>query len=229
MSTAQNTAAAEALAAVLPSVTAITPVLVSGRIVPESRDIVSASFVGSPSADIAVALNDTSVVDGAGGGGIVSLTDVLRPSLEAAAATLGTGVLGEASVSASDPVFTDAEASVFALNAGEKTIGYFAIRVRETTGLPAGMKPLNVPTLDRHLSRINDVEMTLTVEIGRTRMPIRDVLNMEPGGVIELDRSAGAPADVLLNGRLIAHGEVVVVDQDYAVRITKILDVDGLN
>ena len=47
--------------------------------------------------------------------------------------------------------------------------------------------------------------------------------------MIELDRSAGAPADVLLNGRLIAHGEVVVVDQDYAVRITKILDVpEGL-
>jgi len=71
--------------------------------------------------------------------------------------------------------------------------------------------------------------MALTVEIGRTRMSVRDVLGLEPGAVIELDRSAGAPADVLLNGRLIAHGEVVVVDQDYAVRITKILDVaDGI-
>ena len=66
----------------------------------------------------------------------------------------------------------------------------------------------------------------MTVEIGRTRMSVRDVLALEPGAVIELDRSAGAPADVLLNGRLIAHGEVVVVDQDYAVRITKILDMD---
>ncbi len=81
-------------------------------------------------------------------------------------------------------------------------------------GMPAG-----------NLGRINNVEMTLTVEIGRTRMSVRDVLGMEPGAVVELDRSAGAPADVLLNGRLIAHGEVVVVDQDYAVRITKILDV----
>jgi flagellar motor switch protein FliN/FliY len=69
----------------------------------------------------------------------------------------------------------------------------------------------------------------MTVEIGHTRMSVRDVLALEPGAVIELDRSAGAPADVLLNGRLIAHGEVVVVDQDYAVRITKILDVsEGL-
>jgi flagellar motor switch protein FliN/FliY len=72
--------------------------------------------------------------------------------------------------------------------------------------------------------------MALTVEIGRTRMAVRDVLNLEPGAVIELDRSAGAPADVLLNGRLIAHGEIVVVDQDYAIRITQILDVvEGMN
>ena len=75
------------------------------------------------------------------------------------------------------------------------------------------------------LGRINNVEMALTVEIGRTRMSVRDVLALEPGAVVELDRSAGAPADILLNGRLIAHGEIVVVDQDYAVRVTKILDV----
>jgi flagellar motor switch protein FliN/FliY len=56
------------------------------------------------------------------------------------------------------------------------------------------------------------------------RMSVREVLSLEPGAVIELDRSVGAPADVLLNGRLIARGEVVVVDQDYAVRITRILD-----
>jgi flagellar motor switch protein FliN/FliY len=80
------------------------------------------------------------------------------------------------------------------------------------------------------LGRISNVEMSLTVEIGRTRMSVRDVLALEPGAVVELDRSAGAPADVLLNGRLIAHGEIVVVDQDYAVRITKILDVaEGLS
>jgi flagellar motor switch protein FliN/FliY len=70
--------------------------------------------------------------------------------------------------------------------------------------------------------------MSLTVEIGRTRMSVRDVLNLEPGAVVELDRSAGAPADILLNGRLIAYGEVVVVDQDYAVRVTQILDTPDL-
>lgn len=229
MSNIQHSAAADKLAASLPVTVAVTAVLVSGRVIPETQSILSASFVGNPSADLAVALTDPDAVSGAGGSGIVSLSDVVRPSLEAAAATLGTGVLGDVTVSATDPVFTDAEASVYALNAGEKTIGYFALRVRESTGLPAGITPLAVPSIDKHLSRINDVEMSLTVEIGRTRMPIREVLGLEPGHVVELDRSAGAPADVLLNGRLIAHGEVVVVDQDYAVRITKILDVDGLS
>jgi flagellar motor switch protein FliN/FliY len=66
--------------------------------------------------------------------------------------------------------------------------------------------------------------MSLTVEIGRTRMAVRDLLALEPGAVVELDRSAGTPADILLNGKLIAHGDIVVVDQDYAVRITRILE-----
>ena len=66
--------------------------------------------------------------------------------------------------------------------------------------------------------------MTLAVEIGRTRMSVRELLAIEPGAVVELDRAVGTPADVLLNGRLIAHGEIVVVDQEFAVRITRILD-----
>lgn len=230
MSFAQHTAAAEAMASALPTTSPVKPVHVPGKIIPESKDIVTATFVGGISADVAIALNDPSDVSGAGGNAaLVSLTDVLRPALEASVSTLGTGVLGEASRSDSDPLFTDSEASVFALNAGERTIGYFAVRVRESISMPVGITPLEVPSINGRLNRINDVEMSLTVEIGRTRMAVRDVLNMEPGGVIELDRSAGAPADVLLNGKLIAHGEVVVVDQDYAVRITKILDVAGLS
>ena len=68
-----------------------------------------------------------------------------------------------------------------------------------------------------------DVEMTLTTEIGRTRMPVREVLDLVPGTVLELDRSAGSPADVMVNGRLVARGEIVVVDDEYAVRITEIV------
>jgi flagellar motor switch protein FliN/FliY len=72
-----------------------------------------------------------------------------------------------------------------------------------------------------------DVELSLTVEIGRTRLLMRDVMNLVPGAVLELDRSAGSPADILVNGRIIARGEVVVVDEDYAVRVTEILSPEG--
>ena len=71
-----------------------------------------------------------------------------------------------------------------------------------------------------------DVEMTLTAEIGRTRLPVRQVLDLLPGSVLELDRAAGAPADLMINGRLIARGEVVVIDEDYGIRITEIVSAD---
>jgi flagellar motor switch protein FliN/FliY len=68
-----------------------------------------------------------------------------------------------------------------------------------------------------------DVEMTLTAEIGRTRLPVRQVLELAPGAVLELDRTAGSPADVMVNGRLVARGEVVVVDEAYGIRVTEIV------
>lgn len=111
---------------------------------------------------------------------------------------------------------------MYSLSDGANTVGWFAIRLRDNS--TSGALVSNEPVAGK-LGRINNVEMSLTVEIGRTRMSVREVLGLEPGAVVELDRSAGAPADILLNGRLIAHGEVVVVDQDYAVRVTKIMDV----
>ena len=73
-----------------------------------------------------------------------------------------------------------------------------------------------------------DVEMTLTAEIGRTRLPVRQVLELAPGAVLELDRTAGSPADVMVNGRLIARGEVVVVDEAYGIRVTEIVSGHGV-
>jgi len=61
------------------------------------------------------------------------------------------------------------------------------------------------------------------VEIGRTRMTVKELLQLTPGAVVELDRAAGSPADLLVNGRLIARGEIVVVDEDYGIRVTEIV------
>lgn len=73
------------------------------------------------------------------------------------------------------------------------------------------------------LSLLQDVDMEVTVELGRTNMPIRELLALQPGMVVEIDRAASAPIDVLVNGRRIACGEVVVIDEEFGIRITEIV------
>jgi len=73
------------------------------------------------------------------------------------------------------------------------------------------------------LSLLQDVDMEVTVELGRTKMPIRELLALQPGMVVEIDRAASAPIDVLVNGRRIARGEVVVIDEEFGIRITEIV------
>ena len=199
---------------------------------------VAATFVGAVTADFALVLTDRSFLAAAGGSasGVVSAVDVLRPAMEAAAEVFDAGVLGELREEDAAALLSDPETAVFELTDGVSPAGWFAVRVREhgTVQDGRGQGGAAIGAQDglvaARLGLISNVEMALTVEIGRTRMSVRDALALEPGKVIELDRSAGAPADVLLNGRLIAHGEVVVVDQDYAVRITRILDTaEGLD
>ena len=213
----------------MPSTSILEAIAIEGVPTGPIDRAVIASFVGESSADLAIVfLDPVETADAAVEDSLlVSIVDVLRPALDAAAAMLGSGVLGDARVDDATALFSDPATAVFVLSAGDSAAGWFAIRMRESlTAAP----PISPESLANNLGRINNVEMALTVEIGRTRMSVRDVLGLEPGAVIELDRSAGAPADVLLNGRLIAHGEIVVVDQDYAVRITQILDVaEGLN
>ncbi len=68
-----------------------------------------------------------------------------------------------------------------------------------------------------------DVPVTVSMEIGRTRLPIRNLLQLNQGSVVELDRMAGEPLDVLVNGTLIAHGEVVVVNEKFGIRLTDVI------
>ncbi|MBG6178835.1 flagellar motor switch protein FliN [Arthrobacter sp. CAN_A1] len=221
-------AAADALVELLPTSVPARASLSTTRQMPSglAASALSGSFVGATSADVALILADGSVpVEAAGTDSpLVSPSDILRPALEAATAVLGAGVLGATLTGDATALFADPEATIFELTGNGRAQGWFAIRIRSGATKSFG-GPFASSSAAGKLGRINNVEMSMTVEIGRTRMSVRDVLDLEPGGVIELDRSAGAPADVLLNGRLIAHGEVVVVDQDYAVRITRILDV----
>ncbi len=76
---------------------------------------------------------------------------------------------------------------------------------------------------DINLDVILDVPVTISMEIGRTRINIRNLLQLTQGSVVELDRLAGEPMDVLVNGTLIAHGEVVVVNDKFGIRLTDVL------
>ncbi|KAF1688365.1 flagellar motor switch protein FliN [Pseudoxanthomonas taiwanensis] len=76
---------------------------------------------------------------------------------------------------------------------------------------------------DLNLDVILDVPVTLSLEVGRTRMPIRNLLQLNQGSVIELERGAGEPLDVFVNGTLIAHGEVVVINDRFGVRLTDVV------
>ncbi len=74
------------------------------------------------------------------------------------------------------------------------------------------------------LSRLSDIPMELSVEIGRTHMTVGETLDLRVGSVVTLERLAGETADLLVNGTAIARGEVVVIDERYGLRITEILD-----
>jgi flagellar motor switch protein FliN len=75
----------------------------------------------------------------------------------------------------------------------------------------------------RDLALLSDVPMDVTVELGRAVLQVRQLLGLREGSVVELDRDAGAAVDVLVNGTLIARGDVVVIDDDLGVRITEIV------
>ncbi len=78
-------------------------------------------------------------------------------------------------------------------------------------------------TKDVNLDVILDVPVTLSLEVGRTRIPIRNLLQLNQGSVVELERAAGEPLDVYINGTLIAHGEVVVVNEKFGIRLTDVI------
>lgn len=89
-----------------------------------------------------------------------------------------------------------------------------------------GTPPAPLPAvrgLPGDLERLTDVLVELTVEVGRTRMTLGEALSLGPGSVVTVDRLADKPVDLLCNGRPIARGEVVVIDEEFGIRITEII------
>ena len=232
-------AAATELARLLPSTTPLVVAAFDPSTGPAAdAAAVRASFVGATSAELLV-VADAAVAEAlAGSEAAISLADALRPALEAATATLGAGVLDTAVAGPLAGALQDDDVVAFALtSAGVNPTpqAWFGIHFRRG---PEAVPHQRTSSADRSaagihqdgsgLRLLHDVEMTLTAEIGRTRLPVRQVLELVPGTVLELDRAAGSPADVMVNGRLVARGEVVVVDEDYGIRITEIVAGENL-
>ena len=92
----------------------------------------------------------------------------------------------------------------------------------ETTTATGPVEPASA-----ELERLHDVPVELAVEIGRTQMTIRETLALGPGSIVTLNRLAGEPVDLLVNGKPIARGEVVVLDDEFGLRVTEVLSAAG--
>ncbi|MCL3860869.1 flagellar motor switch protein FliN [Actinotalea sp. K2] len=224
-------AAASELARLLPSTVPLQVVPFTPGDAPAAGAVaVRASFVGAASADLVVVADQAAAVALEGADASISLADALRPALEAAAATLGAGVLDAAVAGPVGSALVDDGIVSFGLVPadGGPAQAWFALRLRPRPGSVPSPRGGATHHERSSLRLLHDVEMTLTAEIGRTRLPVRQVLELVPGTVLELDRAAGSPADVMVNGRLVARGEVVVVDEDYGIRITEIVATEGI-
>lgn len=182
---------------------------------------ITVPFTGGMTGEFAI-LVDAEVLDAVTRSGAVDVTAALGTAVGAVAAGLGGVVPGMAQ--AVDPRM--------ALNrvAGLGEFGAVALRGASVAraAVVIGIEPAAaaaVPATNQHarLDLLRGVEMQASVELGRATMTVNELLSLASGSIIELDRAAGDPADLYVNGRLMARGEIVVVDENYAVRVTQIV------
>ncbi|HET9421698.1 MAG TPA: flagellar motor switch protein FliN [Nocardioides sp.] len=242
-------AAADAAAAVLPAsepLSALDP--------QPATEAVTALFAGAAvtelvggSGRIAILVGQE-LVDALAGSplGGLDLDAAVQPALDAAAVALGASARAARTVPL-ELVLGDLGAPLTAVPlAGSTIVGALLVPEQVLTPAPEPTAPfaqelpteppapigtrvtaavsVPAPRDGLGIEMLHGVEMEITVELGRTRMPVRELLALAPGTVLELDRAAGSAADLLVNGRLIARGEVVVVDEDFGLRVTEILD-----
>ncbi|MDP5134876.1 flagellar motor switch protein FliN [Rheinheimera baltica] len=114
------------------------------------------------------------------------------------------------------------------------TMDEWAAAMAEAEGGGDGAEPVELEELrdekaditvdeKRKLDTILDIPVTISMEVGRAKISIRNLLQLNQGSVVELERVAGEPLDVLVNGTLIAHGEVVVVNDKFGIRLTDVI------
>ena len=217
--------AAEAAGALLPA----TSVLSCGSPVDDpdiaplpgdSPAAITARLSGEVSGDVVLVVAG-SVVEALANSpvGKLDVAAAMRPALEAAAAVLGR-------VTVTSERMEEPEAALDGLR--DKGV-FLAVPLlaggehQATLALQVTLPRPSAGTQRGSLELLRNVAMEVTVEIGRTRMTVQELLSLYPGEIVELDRAASAPADLLVNGTLIARGEVVVVDEEFGLRITEVV------
>ena len=242
-------AAAEAVARVLPAASPLTPgdpfrgeASAAGGFA--GAAVAELQLPGAPRIAVLVGADLVQALAGSPMG-VLDLAAASQPALDAAAAALGVrcGAATDVSVAlVTDDLggaftvvlllgATGAAGALLVSDAAAAAVA--ALDAADTGALPSPAQPASYPASypasssaagHRGIEMLHGVDMEVTVELGRTRMTVRDLLALSPGAVLELDRAAGSPADLLVNGRLIARGEVVVVDEDFGLRVTELID-----
>ncbi len=227
-------AAAAAAAAQLPAGATLAVGPSDGSLAPTADGSgVAAAFTGAVSGSLVVIV-DPSLEEALAGaeGGPLPIVDAVAPALRAAVAAMGPSVPGAVTATDVAAAVADPDALwvplVDANSEAQEVVVWMGLLIAQASvpsGTPSGPAIPTQSTAGRAgMALLRGVEMVVTVELGRTRMSVKDLLALTPGSVVELDRAAGAPADLLVNGRLLARGEVVVVDEDYGLRITEIVE-----
>ena len=232
-------AAAQAAVAVLPSSQPLQvgqPVAGMPEQLPAGQ-AVTARFTGAATGDVVVLVGaDLAEALQQSPFGPLDLPSAVRSALEAAAGVYGPVVVEPGQQMDAEVAFSaivaKGDAVVVPLLDGDAPCAAIGMAVRalaaDTARVPEPRTAEPAVKLHRAgLDLLHDVEMELSAELGRTRMSVRELLSLSPGAVVELDRAAGSPADLLVNGRLIARGEVVVIDENFGIRITEIVTPAG--
>ena len=176
-------------------------------------------------AELVEALKDTPF-------GSLEPAQALRPALDTVAERLGGRLDGAPTATPPEgclAVLGGGTTVIVPLMAGGTVRALIGVSLAAKAAKPGAGEPETAAGAARGwgIDMLRDVEMEVTCELGRTRMTVRQLLALAPGDVVELDRLAGSPADLLVNGTLLARGEVVVVDESFGLRITEIVTKDA--
>jgi flagellar motor switch protein FliN/FliY len=188
----------------------------------------SAPLIGplGPCGEVALALPAGAKVPGEG-----RVASALATTTPALGAACGADHIGDMQRSNPDLLLRPRpgfQALAIPLIAGETQEGLLVVitAVGQVAAELPHLDPAPGTSAGRSIANLGEVEMTVSVELGRTKIPIKDLLNIHNGSVVQLDRPVSHPVDIFVHGTLIARGEVVVVDECFAVRVTELLNGD---